>query len=342
MKNRYVKVVATVAFAGLCGVHFLSPVAAQQNAAATTPAKSVTIKAIATVPAAKSQPVVAEGEAAGRELTPLEKEMLTATDRLVSAFNESSVEKLLDTFLPEGELIDEEGNLHAGHEEIKTLATTYFEKFPATKTQATLESVRQVGDLVFTDGSRVVSSADGRSFSALRFAAVWKKTESGYRLVSLRDFSDAQPLTPHEALKSLEWIAGEWVNEGSDARVELAFRWSDDENFILGEITVRRGDTLVARSSQRIGYDAARGIVRSWTFDSDGGFGASEWEPGDNGWVLQSAATGPDGAQASATMSIMPVNEDRFTIRVSNRVSEGREEADYEYTVVRKPPAARK
>jgi hypothetical protein len=41
-------------------------------------------------------------------------------------------------------------------------------------------------------------------------------------------------------------------------------------------------------------------------------------------------------------MSIMPVNEDRFTIRVSNRVSEGREETDYEYIVVRKPPAVRK
>lgn len=274
--------------------------------------------------------------------SPLESEILAATEQLVAAFNDGKVEQLLNSFLADGELIDEEGNIHQGHAELTELAKAFFAKYPGAKTQASLESVRQIGDLVLADGSRLISTLDGKSSSALRFTSVWKKTDKGYQLASMRDFNEEVPLTPREGLEPLAWMVGKWVNEGSDAKVELNFRWADDQNFILGDILVMRGAEVVAKSSQRIAWDATRGSLRSWTFDSDGGFGESQWTPTEEGWVLQSAATTPDGATGSAIMKIVPSDEHRFQILGSHRLVGNVVEPDFEYTVVRQPPSAGK
>jgi ketosteroid isomerase-like protein len=344
LRIRLSHVVIAAAIAGLLGIFGAAQQLAAQQAAKAPQAEkpAPTAAGGATAPAVEPPEQGTVAQDAVPELTPLQREILQATDNLVAAFNEGSVARLQESFLPDGELIDEKGNLHVGQEELNALAKTYFEKFPGAQTQATVESIRQVGDLVLADGSRIISTKDGESFSSLRFAAIWKKTDKGYRLASFRDFSEAQPLTPHEALDSIQWILGEWINEGNDAKVELAFRWSDDENFILGDISIRRDDAVVARSTQRIAYDASKGALRSWTFDSDGGFGQSEWEPGEIGWGLQSSAVSPDGSTGTATMSIIPIDQNRFMIRVTNRVSEGQEESDYEYNVVKKPPIPKK
>jgi uncharacterized protein (TIGR02246 family) len=281
-------------------------------------------------------------EAEVREPSALEKEILKSTENLVKAFNDGKVDQLLETFLPDGELIDEQGTVHVGHVEIRALAAAFFEKYPGAKTTAELESVRQVGDLVLADGSRVITTADSKGVSAFRFTAIWKKTDKGYRIASFRDFSENVPPTPREALESISWMLGEWVNEGSDARVELSFRWSEDENFILADILMMNGPEVIAKSSQRIAWDASQEMLRSWTFDSDGGFGESQWQPGENEWVLQSVATSPDGTQGSATMTISMIDEDRIAIGVSDRRTDGMEEPDFEYKIVRKPPAASK
>jgi hypothetical protein len=44
--------------------------------------------------------------------------MLRETDKRVTAFNKGDIKAIANTFLPEGELIDEQGILHSGHEQI--------------------------------------------------------------------------------------------------------------------------------------------------------------------------------------------------------------------------------
>jgi hypothetical protein len=52
---------------------------------------------------------------------------------LTTAFNAGKVDEVLSIFLPEGELLDEEGTVHRGHAEIKGLLTAFFERFPGAK-----------------------------------------------------------------------------------------------------------------------------------------------------------------------------------------------------------------
>ncbi|MCU0720237.1 MAG: DUF4440 domain-containing protein [Pirellula sp.] len=277
-----------------------------------------------------------------QELSPLEKELLAETDKLVTAFNKADSNAIINSFLSDGELIDEQGVVHAGHEQISNLMDSFFKSYPNASTEAELESVRSVAGIVFADGRRTISTADGKSVSLLRFMSVWKKTDAGYKLVSFRDFSESSSMTPNEALQELQWLIGEWVNEGSDAKVQLTFQWSADTNFILGSYSIKTDDGELSTSTQRIGWDASQGTFRTWTFDIDGGFGEGHWTKIEKGWQIRSTATTPEGATASATLQFIPVSENRFSISGRQRNLNGEELPDYEITVVKKPPMASK
>jgi ketosteroid isomerase-like protein len=276
-----------------------------------------------------------------REPTALEKEILGSMERLLTAFNKSDIDGLLNSFLKEGELIDDAGNVYSGHDQIRELAKAYFEKYPGAQTAAELESVRSAGGIVFADGKRTISTKDGKSVALIRFSSVWQKTDQGFRLASIRDFAEPVLPTPNEALQGISWLVGDWINEGADARVHIKYQWSEDNNFILGTIAMHADGKMTTSSSQRIGWDPILGSYRSWVFDRDGGYGEGVWSEAEDGWSIQSSAVTPEGGKGSATMKIIPQSFDRFTIRGSNRTVNGQSEPDYEIVIVKKPATAK-
>lgn len=277
---------------------------------------------------------------ANNGLSPAEAEVAGAGKKLIDAFNQGNAAMATDMFLPDAELIDESGTVYLGKEEIGALIKSFFEKFPGVQSASEIESIRLVAGLALVDGSRTMMDKDGKSFSLLRYTSIWKKTDAGYKIVSLRDVAEIVPPTPKEALEAIAWLVGSWVNEGSDGKVELEYRLAEDGNFLIGDVLVVGADgRQTMKSFQRIGWDAAQGTLRSWTFDSDGGWGESLWTPTEQGWILDSKATAPSGVQGSVRVSLTPEGEDRFKIQGSNRLSNGVAEPDYEYSVVRKAPS---
>jgi uncharacterized protein (TIGR02246 family) len=258
---------------------------------------------------------------------------------LTTAFNAGKVDEVLAIFLPEGELLDEEGTVHRGHAEIKGLLTAFFERFPGAKLSADVESVRMVGPVAIEDGCRTITTEDGAVTSQFRYIAVWAKSENGWKLASLRDVADDPAPTPHEHLQPLAWLVGEWVNEGADGKVAIDYRWSDDKNFLLGTFEVNPASDASRRSVQRIGWDPAAGRIRSWLFDADGGFSEGLWTVVDDGVVIKSSSVNPDGSTASATLTLVPADTDRFTIAGTDRIVGDNREEDFEINVVRRPPA---
>ena len=131
---------------------------------------------------------------------------------------------------------------------------------------------------------------------------------------------------------------GEWVNEGSDAVVLISYRWSEDGKFLLGDFLVKSAGKIAMKSEQRIGWDPVARKVRSWTFDSDGGFAQGEWTPTESGWVSQTTAVLPDGTTGSATITISATEDDRYTITGTDRIVGDIQQSDFTVTVVRKAP----
>ena len=63
--------------------------------------------------------------------------------------------------------------------------------------------------------------------------------------------------------------------------------------------------------------------VRSWMFDSEGGFGEGEWRRDANKWLVSFAATAPDGTTSTSQHVLTYVDDKKFTWESINRVRDG-------------------
>ena len=99
------------------------------------------------------------------------------------------------------------------------------------------------------------------------------KQQGEWKIASAREVEDDDSLSPHERLKPLAWLVGDWVDEGSDAVVQISCNWSEDKNYLLVDFDAKIQGKPAMKSSQRIGWDPLTQKVKSWVFDSDGGYG---------------------------------------------------------------------
>ncbi len=268
----------------------------------------------------------------------LETAVLRESEETVNAFNAGDAAALGGMFLETGELVDEAGNLHAGKPAITELFASFFAKFPKATLEMAVDSARPVGEtLAIEEGQRRITTADGDA-AQVRYVAVRSKQGDRWRIASYREFTDDPLPTPREVLQGAAWIVGDWVDESPAGRTEIPFRWSDDGNFLIGDYTMSAAGAGESKSTQRIGWDPVNGQVRSWTFDDDGGFTEGRWVRTDEGWVVSSQATMPDGSSGAATLLITIKDADHLLIRGTNRSIGDLEEPDFEMTIARKPP----
>ena len=207
----------------------------------------------------------------------------------------------------------------------------------------TAESVRVLGtSLAIVEGQRVVSTKDDKSSAATRYLLVMIKQHGEWKIALAKEEENDDALSPHDRLKPLAWLVGDWVDEGSDAVVQISCKWSEDKNYLLVDFNAKVRGKPAMKSSQRIGWDPLTEKVKSWVFDSDGGNGEGLWSQVDNRWVIKSTAVLPDGQTGSATIVLEPRNKDSYVMKGFDRIRGKTAEPDFEVTIVRRPPAPAK
>lgn len=272
-------------------------------------------------------------------LTALEAAIVAEAEATVKAFNGGAADAMVKLFAPEAELVDEDGNVFVGHEQIGGLFRAFFERFPKAELQMEVLAARPLGDdLAIEEGVRLITADEGATAAQMRYVAVREKQGDAWPIVSYREFADDPLPSPQEMLNSLAWIVGDWVDESPEGNTTIRYRWSPDGNFLIGEYDLSVSGEAMATSSQRIGWDPVEGRLRSWTFDSDGGFSEGEWVATDDGWLVKSEAVLPDGTTGSATVTITATDADHFTVTSSDRIIGGMEEPDFTLVVARRPP----
>lgn len=282
----------------------------------------------------------APAAAAAVPLTPFEEAVTREAEATQKAFNAGDAAALAGMFLESGELVDEQGTVHAGRQAITALFTAFFAKHPKAVLEMQPTSARPVGDgLVVEEGERRITAGAAGAVAQVHYVAVRSKQGDRWPIASYHEFADDVLPTPREILQSAAWLVGEWLDESPEGRTAIAFRWSEDGNFLLGDYTMTAADGSVSKSTQRIGWDPVTGQLRSWTFDADGGFSVGEWDVVAEGWTVKAEATMPDGTTGSATMTIAPKDADHFVVRATDRIVAGVKEPDFEVTISRRPPA---
>src|SRR5262249_5009931 len=122
-----------------------------------------------------------------------------------------------------------------------------------------------------------------------------------------------------ERLKGLAWMLGEWGDKEGKGRVQMKCKWSEGQAFLLHDFTIKQADGKELRVSQRVGWDPAQQQVRSWVFDSAGGFSIGWWTREGNAWTIQSEGVYPDGRLFSSTDTLRFVDDDNAVWRSKDR-----------------------
>lgn len=141
----------------------------------------------------------------------------------------------------------------------------------------------------------------------------------------------------YEQLKVLEWIIGEWVDQEESSSISTVCQWTKNKTFITRSFSVNIEGEVALEGTQVIGWDPLAKRIRSWMFDSEGGFGEGQWSQNGDQWVVKSSQVLNGGERASSINVITYVDDDTLTWRSIGREVDGVPLPNIpEVTVVRK------
>lgn len=192
------------------------------------------------------------------------------------------------------------------------------------KLVVTVESIQFVSPNVAVERGTASVVGKNKHSEDSAYAAVHVKRDGKWYLDRVTEEDVPVVLSHYDKLKSLEWLVGSWVDaEDDQTTVETSCRWSKNQNFLVRSFRVSIRDRLETTGVQIIGWDPSAKQVRSWVFDSDGGFGEGVWTNKGKRWYVQSRDTLPSGVRSSSTTVISMVDADRFTSQTINRQAGG-------------------
>lgn len=253
------------------------------------------------------------------------------------AYNAHDADTLAALFTDDGELVIDEGAI-VGRDAIRNAFTAHFADFPESTIRTEIDAIRFPSPNVTIEEGRTFSSRTAEEPAVERSYVIVHVRDGGkWSIASVRE-EQTTPLTAAEALEELAWLVGDWVDENDDATVETSCRWSDDGNWLLQDYRIQLNGGPEMSGTQRIGWDASHEQIRSWSFDSLGGFIEGVWEFDGERWTAQLTGVASDGAIGSGTRVFTPLGKDAYLLQSFHRVLDGEALPDSEVTVVRRPP----
>jgi uncharacterized protein (TIGR02246 family) len=308
------------------------------GAAAKAPAKPASKPASA---AAVAQPAAQATPAAVPPRSPDEVAIGETSQALAKAFNQRDAKAFAGFFTADGEYIDEAGAVFHGRVAIEKEFTGFLEANPATSIQLQIESTRSVAPgIIAADGSTRFTRAKDEPPVLGHCSLICIKDGNKWQVASLRETQAASaPASHHEELKQLDWLVGEWIDEGSQSHVHFSCRWDEGGNFLLRDFEVHAAGGKTITGTQRIGFDQSNGHLKSWAFDSAGGYAEGYWQQDGDSWILNASGVTADGHLASGSSIFTRIDKNRIAFHSVDRVVGGKRVADVvEVTIVRKPP----
>jgi uncharacterized protein (TIGR02246 family) len=243
----------------------------------------------------------------------------------VAAYNNQDAKAVAAMWSPDAVYMDAStGEAAIGREEIENVFSQTLAEFKDAKLQVDVKTVEFVSpNVAIENGTVRVIRPDA------------EPEETDYMAVNVRQdgkwlidrISEESPPTPppsnYEHLKELEWMIGSWIDQSEDATIQTDCQWTKNQNFINRSFAVVVGDQVEMAVMQIIGWDPVAKQIRSWVFDSDGGFAEGKWTRNGDRWLIQQNGTLPSGSRSSAVNVMTQIDDDSFTWQSIQREIDG-------------------
>lgn len=255
----------------------------------------------------------------------------------VDAFNERDAAKLASYWTEKCDYIDMTGRMVVGRESIQTEYEDYFRMNPGASMNITVISLDFAGEgVAIEDGVREIVEGPNIPPKSIRYTAIHVHDGEAWLVKSVRDALAFEP-TNYQYLRGLEWMVGEWIDEEKDGIVfQSSCEWSPNRNFMIKSFASYRGEELVISGTQWIGWDPVREQIRSWLFDSNGGFGEGNWTRDGASWRVESTTVLPSGKVVRETHVLTFVDVDKMTFEAVDRTIDDEPLPDVKETVVQR------
>lgn len=259
-------------------------------------------------------------------VSPAESEIRAVGAAYVEAYNAGDAEALAAFWSPEAVYVDRlTGEQLIGRDALAEQFRAMFAEASGAKLAVDVESIQFVSPNVAVESGVSRYLIEGVAPEEVSYSAVYVRRDGKWLLDRVTDESLPEPEpSNYEKLQVLEWLVGSWIDQDETVSVATECQWTKNRNFLTQQFAVTGPAGVELSGMQIIGWDAAAEKIRSWTFDSSGGFAAAVWLHQDDAWYVQQQGVLQDGGEAAATQIYRPVDESSFTFESVNRTMDGR------------------
>jgi uncharacterized protein (TIGR02246 family) len=252
------------------------------------------------------------------------------------AFNAGDAKAIGALWKSDGEFIDPMGNKIAGREAIEKLFQDFFSRTPGEKLSIKLLSLKEEeqGAVVVAEIAAEVSPPLPNRPGTNKTTIVLVRSGDNWLIEGVREKLDTP--ASYEHLKALDWLVGSWstqapssaeADKANQVSVNSTCQWTANKSFLTRSFDTRM-QQLDLHGTEIIGWDPRTKSIRSWLFESTGGFTESVWRLEGKQWIIEVKGVLADGETVSSTSTLTKVDDNTLTIQVQKRMRGGKPQPD--------------
>jgi uncharacterized protein (TIGR02246 family) len=236
-------------------------------------------------------------------------------------FDSGDAKALSALWKSDGEVVNSEGMRILGRESIEKAFAELFTKNPGSKVTIELLSAKADGEgVIVAEILPKITPPIDKSIYQTGAMVVLVKDKSGKWLIE--GVRERNPIpASYEHLKQLEWMVGDWsvnAKKAEHVTFSLHCHWTENKSYLICMYTARHLD-VVRHGTEVIGWDAKEKKIRSWIFDSNGGFIQGFWQNDGKRWTIDGSGISPEGEVVKGMHIFTAVDADTFTFEAKNR-----------------------
>jgi|SRR5579862_5608123 len=243
-----------------------------------------------------------------------------------AAFNQRDAKALAAHWLPEAIYVDpDSGKNVVGRAAIEKHFAGVFKDLKNATLAVAVESIRFVSPHVAVEQGIATTVGLTKEPDKSSYTAIHIKRDGKWLLDRVTEEEVPTVVSNYEKLKDLEWMIGTWIDDDDDdaTTIEITCKWAKNQNFLVRNFSVSIRDRIATSGVQIIGWDPSAKQIRSWVFDSDGGFGEGMWTKKGKSWQIYSKDTLANGQKNSEVNIVTSVDKNSFTWQSVDRQAGG-------------------
>ncbi len=252
------------------------------------------------------------------------------------AFNAGDAQAIGALWKSDGEFVGPLGNRIVGREAIEKLFQDYFSRNQGAKLSIKVLSLKEEeqGRVVVAEVVPELSPPPAGKLGSNKATMVLIRSGEKWVIEGIQETPDLP--ASHEHLKALEWMIGSWTsrtaeNEKAETEIPIALnttcQWTANKSFLTRTFAARL-QQLEVQGTEIIGWDPQAKTIRSWMFESTGGFAQSTWKADGKQWIIDSSGVLSDGTPISAKNTITLVDNDTLSFVSQSRMKGGEKQPD--------------